>query len=226
MVRDGSFLGAVAEREEQAVKAADTLRAGAHWSEQETLPAMDQLHEWLLAQPVSSYRVVEGVPVEGAIDPIAAPAGAARTLDATCPAVPHARVDRPFGRARQWTDGELTVWSHSQGVHLLRGALAQALATEADRVRVVHVEGPGCYGHNGADDAALDAALLARASLDAQVRLRWTREDEHAWEPYGPAMLVKIRRASMNGAVCWTGTTTCAATPTWGAPLPTATARR
>ena len=101
VVRDGSFLGAVAEREEQAVKAADTLRAGARWSEQETLPAMDQLHEWLLAQPVSSYRVVEGVPVEGAIDPIAAPAGAARTLEATyTPAVPHARVDRPFGGAR------------------------------------------------------------------------------------------------------------------------------
>ena len=194
MVRDGSFLGAVAEREEQAVKAADRLRVAARWSERETLPAMDELPEWLLAQPVSSYRVVEGVPVEGAIDPIAVPADAARTLEATYtrPYHMHASIG-PSAALAQWTDGELTVWSHSQGVHLLRGALAQALATEADRVRVVHVEGPGCYGHNGADDAALDAALLARAVPGRPVRLQWTRADEHAWEPYGPAMLVKIQ---------------------------------
>jgi len=198
VVRDGSFLGAVAEREEQAVKAADALRVAARWSEQETLPAMDQLHEWLLAQPVSSYRVVEGVPVEGAIDPIATPAGAARTLEATYtrPYHMHASIG-PSAALAEWTDGELTVWSHSQGVHLLRGALAQALATETDKVRVIHVEGPGCYGHNGADDAALDAALLARAVPGRPVRLQWTREDEHAWEPYGPAMVVKIQ-ASLN----------------------------
>jgi CO/xanthine dehydrogenase Mo-binding subunit len=194
VVRDGSFLGAVAEREEQAAKAAEALRVAARWMEQETLPAMDELHEWLLAQAVGSYRVVEGVPVEGPIDPIAAPGGAAHTLEATYtrPYHMHASIG-PSAALAQWTDGELTVWSHSQGVHLLRGALAQVLATEADRVRVIHVEGPGCYGHNGADDAALDAALLARAVPGRPVRLQWTREEEHAWEPYGPAMVVKIQ---------------------------------
>ena len=90
------------------------------------------------------------------------------------------------------------MWTHSQGVYLLRGALAQALGVEADAVRVIHVEGPGCYGHNGADDAALDAALLARVVPGRPVRLQWTREDEHAWEPYGPAMVVKLQ-ASLDG---------------------------
>jgi len=194
VVRDGSFLGVVAEREEQAAKAAEVLRAGARWSEPETLPAQDELHSWLLAQPARSYRVVDGIPVEGPLDPIVAPAGAARTLEATYtrPYHMHASIG-PSAALAQWTDGALTVWSHSQGVSVLRFALAQALAVDPETIRVVHVVGPGCYGHNGADDAALDAALLARAVPGRAVRLQWTREDEHAWEPYGPAMVVKIQ---------------------------------
>jgi CO/xanthine dehydrogenase Mo-binding subunit len=194
VVRDGSFLGVVAEREEQAAKAAEALRAGARWSEPETLPARDELHAWLLAQPTRSYRVVDGVPIEGPVDPIAAPAGAARTLEATYtrPYHMHASIG-PSAALAHWLDGALTVWSHSQGVSVLRRALAQALAVDAETIRVVHVAGPGCYGHNGADDAALDAALLARAVPGRAVRLQWTREDEHAWEPYGPAMVVKIQ---------------------------------
>src|SRR5262249_36152279 len=156
-----------------AVKAADALRTAGRWSEPETLPPMDELHTWLLAQPTSSYPVIDGVAVEGPIDPIAAPAGAARTLAATYtrPYHRHASIG-PSAALAQWADGALTVWSHSQGVHLLRGALAQVLGVETETVRVVHVEGPGCYGHNGADDAALDAALLARAVPGRPVRLQ------------------------------------------------------
>ena len=199
VVHDGSFLGVVAQREEQAINAAAALRAHARWSEQETLPALNDLHAWLLAQPALSFRVVDGVPVEGPINPIDVPAGAARTLRATYtrPFHMHASIG-PSAALAQWTDAALTVWTHSQGVYLLRGALAQALGVEADAVRVIHVEGPGCYGHNGADDAALDAALLARVVPGRPVRLQWTREDEHAWEPYGPAMVVKLQ-ASLDG---------------------------
>ena len=194
VVHDGSFLGLVAEREEQAMKAAAALRDGACWNEPETLPATEDLHAWLLAQPARSYRVVDGIAVEGPIDPIATPAGAARTLKATYtrPYHMHASIG-PSAALAEWMDDELTVWSHSQGVYLLRAALAEAFGVEADKIRVVHVEGPGCYGHNGADDAALDAALLARAVPGRPVRLQWTREDEHAWEPYGPAMVVQIQ---------------------------------
>ncbi len=194
LVRDGSFLGVVAEREEQAVKAMAALRVHTRWSDPPTLPTMDELHTWLLAQPARSFRVVDGVPVEGPIDPIEMPAGAVHTLQATYtrPYHMHASIG-PSAALAQWADGGLTVWTHSQGVYLLRGALAQALGVQDDNVHVIHVEGPGCYGHNGADDAALDAALLARAVPGRPVRLQWMREDEHAWEPYGPAMVMKIQ---------------------------------
>jgi nicotinate dehydrogenase subunit B len=85
------------------------------------------------------------------------------------------------------------VWTSSQGVPVLRLALAQALGIDAACLRVIHVEGAGCYGHNGADDAALDAALLARALPGRPIHVQWTRSDEHAWEPYGAAMVIDLQ---------------------------------
>jgi len=87
-------------------------------------------------------------------------------------------------------DGRLTIWSHTQGPYELRAALAEALRRPAERIRVVHVDGAGCYGHNGADDVALDAALLALAVPGRPVLVKWTREDENRWEPFGTAMIV------------------------------------
>lgn len=84
------------------------------------------------------------------------------------------------------------IWSSTQGVYPLRGALAQLLGTPADAVQVVHMEGSGCYGHNGFDDAAADAALLSKA-VGKPVRVQWMRQDEHAWEPKGPAMMMDVR---------------------------------
>jgi nicotinate dehydrogenase subunit B len=78
------------------------------------------------------------------------------------------------------------VWCHSQGVHVLRRELAAALDVAHDRVLVRHVEGAGCYGHNGADDAAMDAALLAQAVPGRPVQVVWSRADELAWAPFGP----------------------------------------
>ena len=104
----------------------------------------------------------------------------------------HASIG-PSAALAEWRDGELTVWSHSQGIFVIRAALAQALGVDVDAVHAIHVEGPGCYGHNGADDVALDAALVARAVPGRPVLLKWMREDEHAWEPYGPAMVVKVQ---------------------------------
>jgi CO/xanthine dehydrogenase Mo-binding subunit len=90
-------------------------------------------------------------------------------------------------------EGKLTVWTHSQGVFPLRRDLAKALSLGADAIRCIHVEGSGCYGHNGADDVALDAALLARAVEGRPVRVQWMRDDEFAWEPYGSAMLMRAK---------------------------------
>ena len=106
VVRDGRFLGVVAEREEQAVNAMAALRARARWSEPETLPAMNELHTWLLAQPASSFRVVDGVPVDGPIDPIEIPDGCRPdSASDVYPSLPYARIDRAVGgggRVGRW----------------------------------------------------------------------------------------------------------------------------
>jgi CO/xanthine dehydrogenase Mo-binding subunit len=84
------------------------------------------------------------------------------------------------------------VWTHTQGVYPLRGGLAEMLSLPLDNVRCIHVEGAGCYGHNGADDVAADAALIARAMPGRPVRVQWMREQEHTWEPFGPAMTTDV----------------------------------
>ncbi len=94
-------------------------------------------------------------------------------------------------------NGRMIVWTHSQGVFPLRNELVKALKMPAKDIRCIHVEGSGCYGQNGADDVALDAALLARAVPDKPVRLQWMRDDEFAWEPYGAAMSMSVK-ASLN----------------------------
>src|SRR5439155_535070 len=93
----------------------------------------------------------------------------------------------------KWQNGKLHVWSHTQGVFPLRGELAKALKITVANVTVTHREGSGCYGHNGADDVALDAALCARATKGRPVKLQWMRDDEFRWEPYGSAMLIDLR---------------------------------
>ena len=91
--------------------------------------------------------------------------------------------------------GTMTVWTHSQGVYPLRKALAQLLALPIERIRCIHAEGAGCYGHNGADDVAADAALAARAVPGRPVRMQWMREHEHGWEPLGPGMVTELSGA-------------------------------
>jgi CO/xanthine dehydrogenase Mo-binding subunit len=110
----------------------------------------------------------------------------------------HASIG-PSAAVAHEVDGSLTIWTHTQGVSILRLAIAQALKLPPEKVRLVHVEGPGCYGHNGADDVAFDAALVARALPGTPVHLQWSREDEHAWEPYGSAMVVELE-ASLDRA--------------------------
>jgi CO/xanthine dehydrogenase Mo-binding subunit len=185
IVRDGSFVGVLAEREEVAVKALERLSAGAVWNERETLPDAADLGPWLKAQPVDTKIVDER--------PAAAPASPARTVQAryTKPYLAHASIG-PSCAAAQWDGEALRVWCHSQGVYNLRADLALALGLPAERIVVAHVEGAGCYGHNGADDVALDAALLARAAHGRPVKVVWSRADELAWSPFGPAMAVEL----------------------------------
>ena len=98
----------------------------------------------------------------------------------------------PSCAVAQWQGGKLTVWTHSQGVYPLRADLAKVFALDPANVHCIHTEGAGCYGHNGADDVALDAALVARATKGRPVKLQWMRDDEFAWEPYGSAMVMQL----------------------------------
>ena len=102
----------------------------------------------------------------------------------------HASI-APSAAVAHMQDGKLIVWAHTQGVYGPRANIAQVLRMPIEDVRVIHMEGAGCYGHNGADDAALDAALIAKTYPGIPVSLKWMREDEHRWEPYGTAMVMK-----------------------------------
>jgi CO/xanthine dehydrogenase Mo-binding subunit len=190
LVRDGSFAGVLAEREEDAIEAAKKLRAKAVWSDG---PAMPQdIYAWLKDHVAESKVAKENA------DPAAKARGVKRLqAEYHKPFICHASIGPSCALA--WMKGDsLEVWSHTQGIFNLRKEIALVLRMPEEKVIVHHAEGAGCYGHNGADDVALDAALLARMSRGLPVRLQWTREDEFAWEPYGPAMVVGLQ-ASLDG---------------------------
>ncbi len=186
VVRDGSFLGVIAEREEQAIRALTRLKRIARWEESTILP--ETTDPRFLFKETTEDQVIS----EKRDD--AAAARAAKTLEAeyTRPYIAHASIGPSCAVAR-FEGGRYTVWTHSQGIYPLRRDLAGVLGVEEGRIAVIHMDGAGCYGHNGADDAALDAALLARAVFGRPVRVQWMREDEFGWEPYGPAMVVKLK---------------------------------
>ncbi|HXX48569.1 MAG TPA: molybdopterin cofactor-binding domain-containing protein, partial [Myxococcota bacterium] len=193
VVRDGSFLAVAAETAAQAVAAAEQLRRSARWQGSLELPEQGELYAWMRRAEAKSYPVEAGVAVDAPLPPKSTPTGVARTLRASYarPYQMHASIG-PSAAVARLVDGALTIWTHTQGVSVLRPAIAQALRLPVERVRLVHVEGPGCYGHNGADDVAFDAALVAQALPGRPVHLQWTRADEHVFEPYGPAMVIDL----------------------------------
>jgi CO/xanthine dehydrogenase Mo-binding subunit len=187
VVRDGSFVAVLAAAEHDAERAAERLAARCTWEAEDTLPPEHALADWLRRAPGEHAMVAERD------EPAAPPA---RSLRATFfrPYVTHASVGTCCAVAR-WQGTTLEVWTHSQGVYNLRADLAKALALPEADILVRHMEGAGCYGHNGADDVALDAALAARAVPGRPVRLLWSRAEELGWGPVSSAMLVEIEAA-------------------------------
>jgi len=190
IVRDGNFLAVVAEKEFQSIKAMNALAAATKWKETASLPKQDDLLAVLTSLPSQNTTIFE----RGN-----ASATGQKTIEATYtrPYQAHGSIG-PSCAVAQFVDGAMTVWTHTQGVYPDRQGIAEMLRMPPASVRLIHVEGSGCYGHNGADDAAADAALIARALPGRPVRVQWMREQEHAWEPYGPAMVTKLK-ASLDG---------------------------
>ncbi|MGP0090342.1 MAG: molybdopterin cofactor-binding domain-containing protein [Xanthobacteraceae bacterium] len=187
VVRDGSFLGVITEREEQAVEARKRLLEKTRWSGGNPLPDPAKLPQVLMSLP-SKEMVVSAKQAPRAAG------GSTHEATYTRPYVMHGSIG-PSCAVAEFNDGKLTVWTHSQGVFPLRRDLAKVLKLDLTAIRCTHMEGSGCYGHNAADDVALDAALLARAMPGRPVRVQWMRDDEHGWEPFGPAMVMRAKAA-------------------------------
>ena len=204
ILRDGSFVGVVAAREEIAVAAATWLAAKCQWQTQAIEPSPAGLPQYLRTHVTRSLPVVDGAPLDEPLPDHPVPPDAKQTVEATYyrPYQMHASMG-PSAALAQFEDDKLTVYSHSQGVELLKRALADALPLPVESVHVIHAEGAGAYGHNGADDVAMDAALLAIAMQPRPIRVQWTRADEHGFEPYAPAALIDMQ-ASLDdeGRVC------------------------
>src|SRR5258706_2965129 len=197
LVRDGNFAAVVAEREEDAIEGAKKLRAKAVWSDGPAMP--EDIYGWMKAHVAETKIQKEVVNAE-------AKARGARHFKAEYhkPFICHASIGPSCAIARKKGDA-IEVWSHTQGIFGLRQEIAMVLRMPEERIVVHHAEGAGCYGHNGADDVALDAALIAQHTKGRPVRLQWTREDEFAWEPYGPAMGVALEASldAQGNIVSW-----------------------
>lgn len=185
VVRDGNFSGVVSETEHGAEKALLALRKSATWSDGEPLPDENDLASFLKAQPSESTIIDKRT--------AAAPGAGTRTIrrQYTRPYIAHASI-APSCAMAQWNGDSVHVWTHSQGVYLLRADLALVLNLPVESITVEHMEGAGCYGHNAADDVALDAVLLARAAGGRPVRVLWSRDDEMSDAPFGAAMAIEI----------------------------------
>ncbi len=185
IVRDGNFLGVVCETEAAAEAAASALRKGARWSSPNPLPDEEGLADWLKRQP-SEAAVISSKQA-------ASPVAVARTVKRQYhrPYIAHGSIG-PSCAMAQWEGDHVRVWTHSQGVYNLRSDLALVFKLPRENIIVEHMEGAGCYGHNGADDVALDAALLAKAASGRPVRVQWSRADEMSHAPFGAAMTIEI----------------------------------
>jgi nicotinate dehydrogenase subunit B len=184
-VRNGNFLAIVGDNETAVELAGAAAPNHVTWQHVETPTALQQEASWLLQRP-AIYRII------GAPEPADAQGRVRFEATYTRGHLAHASISPSCGLAL-YDDGHLTVWTHCQGVYPLRAALARTLKLDASAITVHHVQSSGCYGHNGADDAAADAAIIAMKMPGKPIRVRWRREEEFVYEPKSPAMVVKVR---------------------------------
>ena len=196
VIRRGNFLAALARSEWAAIKASRTVETT--WSDWQGLPDETKLWDYVRSVKVNKDEDLQkvGDSAEGMKTPNA------KMVSASYDFAIHTHGSMgPSCAVAEYKDGKLTVWSASQATHLLRKQIAHMLDMKPEDVRCVYIEGAGCYGRNGHEDAAADAALLAKES-EFPVRVQWMREDEHGWDPKGPPTLFDFKAAlGADGAV-------------------------
>ena len=187
----------MAEREEQAIRAAERLKV--EWREQASLPRMPDLYTTLRSQPTQDNLLVDQGDTETAFKQ------AAVQLHATYyqPYHAHASIG-PSCAVADVKEDQITVWASTPGPYPLSNALAQLLEVPVEKIHLMHVEGAGSYGQNGSDDAAADALLLSQA-VGRPVRVQWSRQDEFVWEPKAPAMVMELQGGldAQGNVVAW-----------------------
>lgn len=206
IIRRHNFLAAVASVEQMAVAAAEKIAAHSKWSGGTPLTDASTEPRWIAEQPSIDSSNSRGVRPE-----VSDPARRVKRSYAK-PFIAHASIG-PSCALACFDAAKLSVWTHSQGVFPLRDQLARALHIEVDAITVHHVQGAGCYGHNGADDAACDAAVIALSLPGKPIRVLWSREDELASAPFGTSMVVALEATLSPGGypLDWT-------TEIWGGP--------
>ncbi|MDQ3536051.1 MAG: xanthine dehydrogenase family protein molybdopterin-binding subunit [Bacteroidota bacterium] len=184
VIKDGNFLAVVADEEYQVLKAQVFLKQYTKWAIDDPLIVAKDFPAFIKSLPVESENVMHEGKVEHALKENVFRARYFR------PYQMHASIG-PSCAIALFENNKLYIWSHSQGVYPLRESLKKLLNMDEKDIHIKGVPGSGCYGHNGADDVAADCAIAALAYPGKHVRMQWSRDDEHAWEPYGSAMLLE-----------------------------------
>lgn len=198
VIRDGSFVAVAGSDEWPVIRAATRLFHTSDWDTGDGL-ADDDIFATLRQDNAIRLKVEDGRPMKGADipPPLDAPSHTARYER---PFTMHGAL-APSAAMATWDGETLDITSHSQGIYVLRDSIAESLDLKPENVVLTYMPGSGCYGHSGADDAAFEAALIAMAIPGTPVLLKWTRDDEHAWEPFGPASAVEVTaRLGKDGA--------------------------
>ncbi|WP_227368560.1 xanthine dehydrogenase family protein molybdopterin-binding subunit [Halomonas sp. M20] len=201
IIRKGNFLGIVTESEWSAVRAGREIKAT--WSTTESLPEQSRLWEHVRNTNIVKDDVTSDI---GNVD--SALENPDRTLKATYDFALHTHGSiGPSCSIADFSGGKLVNWSSSQATHRLRRELAEMFSLAEEDVRCIYLEGAGCYGRNGHEDAAADASLLSR-EVRRPVRVQWMRHDEHGWDPKGPPTLIDLQAGidDQNQVSAWKST--------------------
>lgn len=185
VINDGSFLAVIAQDEYQAVRAAEALKKKCTWTTSSNFPT-DFDAKSIKELPSDEHSVKSSgnnTDIPNSKNTVSA--------QYSKPYLMHGSVG-PSCAVALFDQGQLTIWSHTQGVYPLREAIRKLLGMEEENIQIIGVPGAGCYGHNGADDVAAEAAILAINYPGKHIRLQWSRQEEHSWEPYGSAMVMEL----------------------------------
>jgi nicotinate dehydrogenase subunit B len=187
VIVDGSFVAVIAKREYQAIKAWQILKTLCVWEVNKINILPEKLFQDMKLNAQKPQIIEDSPGITGKIN--ASPAKFKASYHR--PYHMHASAG-PSCALAIWENGQLTVWSPTQGVYPLQETLSDLFGLEKDKIRCIGIPGSGCYGHNGADDVSAEVALIAKHMPGKHVRLQWMREDEHQWEPYGSAMIMEL----------------------------------